>query len=115
MIFSSVNENGIPAWKMVKNGAKTVTRRLKPQPIGAIRAVQPNRGKKAVCYIEILDCRYETWVGQSIPKEDRHQEAHKEGFLEWKSLLDWFILKYGTDSMSVWRIEFRKLVVSEKI
>ena len=46
MIFCSKNEDGIPAWQLVLNGQKDVTRRTKPLPIGRIFAVQPGRGKK---------------------------------------------------------------------
>ncbi len=62
MIFISKNETGIPAWQLVMDGKKTVTRRLKPQPIGSIRAVQPGRGKKAIGYIKITSCGFETWA-----------------------------------------------------
>lgn len=111
MIFNSKNENGIPAWKQVLLETKTVTRRLKPIEIGKIRAVQPNRAKKAVGYIEILDCRQETYVGQGI--EDIQEEAKKEGFLTWNGLENWFREKYGTPNITVYRIEFKKIPIDK--
>jgi len=47
MIFISKNEDGIPAWEMIMNGKKTVTRRYNYIEPGKIRAVQPGRMKKA--------------------------------------------------------------------
>jgi hypothetical protein len=56
MIFSSRNEAGELASDLVMAGRKTVTRRIRPHPVGAVRAVQPGRTKKGVGFIKILSC-----------------------------------------------------------
>ena len=88
MIFSAVNEDGEPLWKLVMDGRKTVTRRLKPQTIGSIRAVQPKRTSKAIGHIKIIDCRQETWLGQGIT--NKTEEAHLEGFRNWERIEEFF-------------------------
>jgi hypothetical protein len=96
MIFISKNEDGEPAWKLIMDGHKTVTRRLKPVDVGKILAVQPGRGKKAVGYIKIISCIPETeWVfalkGLNLDNElTLLQEANREGFGCWQSLIAWF-------------------------
>jgi hypothetical protein len=76
MIFSAINEDGEPLWKLVLDGKKTVTRRLKPHPIGSIRAIQPKRTSKAIGHIKILDCRKELYFGQGVANTET--EAHLE-------------------------------------
>jgi len=109
MIFSAKNEIGESTCDMVLDGRKIVTRRLKPQPVGAIRAVQPNRAKKGKGFIKILRCDKETWFGASLKKRDtwsRQEEASKEGFKSYSGLEDYFIFKYGTSTFTMYRIEF---------
>jgi len=96
MIFVSKNEKGEVAWKLIKDGRKTVTRRLKPVSEGKILAVQPGRGKKAVGYIRVISCIPEAeWVfalkGLNIWNElVLLQEANREGFDSWQGLISWF-------------------------
>ena len=109
MIFCSKNEDDIPAWKLVKARKKTVTRRVKPETIGAIRAVCPGRGKHAVCKIKILDCYpAKQWDSfhRNMPKALK-AEAKREGFKSWAGLMGWFLMKYGTIPDGLWRIEFK--------
>lgn len=77
MIFSAKNEEGIPTWKLVLTDEKTVTRRLKPEPVGAIRAVQPGRGKKAVCKIRILSCSTQKEWMEKLCDKNVHEMAQK--------------------------------------
>jgi len=96
MIFCSRNEDGEYAWKLIMEGRKTVTRRLKPIVVGKVVAVQPNRGRKAVGYIRITSCMLSTeWVfamkGLNVCSElALLQEANREGFGCWQSLIAWF-------------------------
>lgn len=116
MIFAAKNEKGIYTWKLVLDGDKTVTRRLKPVRVGKIRAVQPGRGKKAICKIKILECvphrgRAIGLYDLSHDAVDRFQkaldrEAEKEGFCSWKGLLEWFDAK-GINISDTFRIEFK--------
>ena len=122
MIFASVNEQGEPAWKLVLEGRKTVTRRTKPQPVGAVRAVQPGRGKKAVGYVRILSCvRHDTWYSGMLGgygfREPRtadihayelalREEAMREGFDSWAGLWGWLLENYGEGVLGLYRIEF---------
>lgn len=116
MIFSSKNEDGIPAWRQVLNGTKTVTRRVKPQPVGAIRAVQPGRTKKGVGFIKILSCEdASVWLGKQLSHLTRpcarlDKEAVKEGFKTWNGLQDWLhahvkLNEFGSFP-KLYRIEF---------
>lgn len=116
MIFMSKNEQGTPAWQLVFDEKKTVTRRLKPQPIGVVRAVQPGRGKKGVGFIRIKSCvPHLQWVSeqQTMSKENigtemryRFQvEAEREGFVTWEGLLKWFT-DHKIDINKTYRIEF---------
>jgi len=114
MIFIAKNEEGIPSWKLVLNGMKTVTRRLKPMDVDKVFAVQPGRGKFAVCKAKVISCiACDDWYSQEIAeKGNEHlldEEAHKEGFGSWDGLLDWLIKKYGEDLPTFYRIEFEKL------
>lgn len=114
MIFCSINEKGEHAWQMVMDGRKTITRRTKPQPVGAIRAVCPNRGKKAVCRIKILSCEDdETWFDAipSGPEKTKtlQEEARREGFYTWDNVWAWIRNKYGETLPTIYRIEFEKV------
>ena len=96
MIFCSKNEAGIPKWKLVLNGQATVTRRTRLQPVGTEFAVQPARGKKAVCRAIVVSCMtHLDWIRMvSQYPPDRQQvaianEAHCEGFERWGTLWAW--------------------------
>lgn len=98
MIFIAKNEKGEPSWKLIMEGKKTVTRRLKPLPVGKEFAICPGRGKFAVCRAKVISCeRHEDWIKASwddisfnelMIKLDK--EAIKEGFGKWLSLCEWF-------------------------
>lgn len=128
MIFSSVNEEGIPKWKMILeertvNGYLVdVTRRFKPKKIGGSFAVQPNRGIKQVCRIEILSClTHYQWCGlmnkslsskpletyQSRLENELKIEAHREGFRTFRGLLDYLNSK-KINIYDTHRINYRK-------
>jgi len=77
MIFSAKNEDGVPSWKLVLTDQKTVTRRLKPEPIGAIRACQPGRCQRAKCQIKILSCMTQREWFKKLCDEDVHEMAQK--------------------------------------
>lgn len=111
MIFSSKNEDGIPAWRQVLNGTKTVTRRVKPQPVGAIRAVQPGRTKKGVGFIKILSCMDSNkWERKNLSGYGGtvtcSEEAHKEGFKTWEGLWEWIYAHVKRPLPKLYRIEF---------
>lgn len=114
MIFIAKNEEGVPSWKLVQLGQKTVTRRLKPLPINKEFAIQPGRGKFAVCRAVVTDCRlHQNWIAHQIPSITQpfdaikvlDNEAHKEGFGNWDYLREWFDKK-GIDINATYRIEF---------
>jgi hypothetical protein len=134
MIFSSVNEDGIKAWELVLDGRKTVTRRLKPQPIGAIRKVQPKRTESAMCIraltcelnneycdgnytkceqyeamrIEITDCQLQANIDYPNHNMDKalEREANLEGLKSWDRLERYFRLQ-NIDINDTYRIEFK--------
>lgn len=111
MIFIAKNEDGIPSWKLVLEGKKTVTRRLKPLPVGKEFAVQPGRGKFAVCRARVISCMdCKPWYEQEIAEKGNEdlldEEANKEGFETWEGLINWFVSKYGEHLPSFFRIEF---------
>lgn len=114
MIFISRNEKGVPAWKLVMLGKKTVTRRLKPEPVGAIRAVCPSRGKKAVCHIKIVSCMtsgqwHQTNIGgrsERFINNECDREAQREGFGKWYHLISWFD-EHKIPFSQTYRIEFK--------
>ena len=115
VIFCSNNEDGIPAWKLVLSGKKTLTRRTKPQPVGAIRAVCPTRGVKQVCKIRILSCEddqawYEREIAEKKNEDALDEEAEREGFRTWEGLWEWFANHYGDDLPKLYRIEFEKIL-----
>ena len=127
MIFISKNEDGIPAWKLILEGKKTVTRRIKPIPVGKEFAVQPGRGKKAVCRARVISCmNTKEWLDwmrintiadtfKATLSEDSvlwsikssaNKEAKREGFKSWTGLCDWFRSK-KIDMYKTYRIEFK--------
>ena len=127
MIFSSMNEDGIPTWKLVMEGKKTVTRRTRPIEIGKILAVQPKRGAKAICHIKILKCqddaKWQTYAYLTLTIMDKYfgeideeilaREAMKEGFHSWKGLWKWIETHYGKIPDKLYRIEFVKITNEE--
>ncbi len=108
MIFISKNEEGTPAWKLILEGKKTVTRRIKPVEVGKSVAVCPGRGKFAVCRIKILSCEdAEEWDLEHAATEFQ-KEAEREGFKLWDSLWEFIGKKYGYPLPKMYRIEFQK-------
>jgi len=110
MIFCAKNEDGIPTWKLVLEGKKTVTRRLKPLPVGKEFAIQPGRGKKAVARGRVLSCwishEYDFYQGDyRTSLRYLEEEAQKEGFKTWKGLTAWFV-KHYININDTYRIEF---------
>jgi len=114
MIFISKNEKGEYAWDLVNRGIKTVTRRLKPLPVGKEFAVQPGRGKFAVCKARVISCMNDDyWYEHAIAEKGLEhlldEEAKREGFETWEGLIGWLVSKYGEDLPKLFRIEFEKL------
>lgn len=115
MIFAAKNEEGTPTWRLVFKGKKTVTRRMKPVSVGKILAIQPGRGKKQVCKMQVKSCIPHMLIMKALeafPIRYREiwmkKEAHKEGFLTWEGLLSYFKGKH-IDIDKTWRIEFKKI------
>lgn len=115
MIFASKNESGEAAWELVLSGRKTVTRRMRPVPVGAVRSIQPGRTKKGVGSIEILSCvphldwQIEYVAGTCDTQEALNRltkEAQAEGFIGWQGLLKYFD-DHGLRIEDTYRIEFR--------
>jgi len=134
MIFSSKNERGVckAAWiASLPIGAHFVTRRIRPEPVGAVRAVQPGRGKKAVAFGKVVSCEpHSTWLAKAIVrlKNTFHfkpnskfepakaiemvdalyaADAALEGFETWSGLCAWFV-DHGIEMNDCWRLEFEK-------
>ena len=93
LIFVARNEDGTPTCSLVEDGIKTITRRLKPLPVGKVVAVQPGRGCFAVCHVRVLSCM------NSLEHFRLHKknicgymksEAYKEGFVSWRGLMSFF-------------------------
>ena len=114
MIFISKNEDGIPAWKLILGGSKTISRRPKPVEPGKIRAVQPGRTKKGIAHIEIINCiSHKQWWNNMIDdfcfnEFDLEKEARAEGFKSWGGLLSWFEA-HKININDTYRIEFELL------
>ncbi len=115
MIFCSRNEDGTPASVLVQERRKQVTRRLKMVETGKIVAVQPGRGKHAVCHVRVKSCvRHSDWVEDVMRRhqddpnsiiEALEEEARLEGFLSWLGVVSWFD-GHKVDISQTWRIEF---------
>ena len=108
MIFIAKNEDGTPTSDLVEDGIKTVTRRLKPLPVGKVFAVQPGRGCFSVCRARVLSCM-NSFDHFKLHKKDicgyMKSEAYKEGFVSWRGLMQFF----GENKISfndTYRIEF---------
>ena len=82
-------------WEFVLQGRKTQTRRIinheKPEKppcrIGRPLAVQPGRGKKAVCSVQVIDVR-KARLG-NLSKKDAHAEGYEsrhEFIKVWKEM-----------------------------
>ncbi len=114
MIFVAKNEKGEPTWKLALEGKKTVTRRLKPLPIGKEFAIQPGRGKFAICRARVISCVNShrhlllTANGKDSDINWMKQEAKKEGFSSWKTVVDFFKDK-NIDWLDTFRIEFKTI------
>ena len=109
MIFCSKNEQGIPAWKLILEEKKDVTRRTKPLPVGAVRSVQPGRGKKAVCKFQVLSCCPELdWQDAHVTPAELEREARREGFGTWLGLRQW-LAAHNPEGKMLFRIEFKPL------
>jgi len=115
MIFIAKNEEGIPSWKLIQLNQKTVTRRLKPLWVGKDFAIQPGRGKFAICRGEVTSCMpHDRWMIKNAlfitepndAVEILNNEAHKEGFGSWQGLMKWFEER-GIDIKDTYRIEFK--------
>ena len=111
MLFTSKNEDGVPAWELVLAGEKTVTRRLKPMAVGKEFAVQPGRGRKSVCRARVVSCvPHRQWVADKGFCFDARiaGEAELEGFRTYAGLLAWF-KEHKIYVSKTFRIEFEKL------
>lgn len=108
MIFSSKNEKGVPLWKLVLSGEKTVTRRRHPVSVGNTLAVQKKRGTKSIGRVVVLSCvDNEEWCDANLPKE-AEPEAAREGFASWNGLWAEINRIYGGKIPTLYRIEFKK-------
>jgi len=120
MIFCAKNEEGTPTWKLIQDGTKTVTRRIKPISVGKVLAVQPGRAKKAVGYIKVISCEHSgVWLERMFREwcsgscrdckkrmnKGLQTEAHKEGFDHWCNLVNYFIM-HETRIDDTYRVEF---------
>ena len=107
MIFQSVNEDGIPAWQLILDGKKTVTRRAKPKRIGSILSVQPRRCSKGICKIKIKNCTLHIdWLKNVKSEEEYQLEAEREGFKTYDGLIQWLEKHAKNKIENLWRIEF---------
>ena len=113
MIFSAKNEAGVPLWKLVLSGKKTVTRRPKGHSYKVDRdyAMQPKRGKTAKCRIRIIRVEDDQeWCARNLPREAR-REAKREGFKTWEGV--WArIASIYEEVPPLDRIEFEKLTTT---
>ena len=114
MIFAAKNEKGEPTWKLALEEKKDITRRLEPLPVGKEFAIQPGRGKFAVCRAVVVSCiKHEEWVNtfwnNSTYKEllkELEKEAKREGFTKWINVYKYFYDRkiYLKD---LFRVEFK--------
>ena len=115
MIFIAKNEKGIPTWKLARDGKKTVTRRIKALPVGKEFAIQPSRGKCAVCRARVITlCNsldhfkkfgYDTDYHESVIAY-KEKEAKLEGFNSWDGLMSFFQEK-NIQFADTFRIEYK--------
>jgi len=113
MIFCSKNEKGELACDLICVDRKDLTRRVKPEPVGVVRANCPGRGMFAKCRILIVGCVSDAEFWSKVKLKDmkrvKEMEAHREGFESWGGLQDWFVKKYGEYPVGLYRIEFRRV------
>jgi len=96
MLFISKNKEGVPAWKLVLERKKTVTRRLKPVKVGAVRGVQAKFYGKSLCKIKVISCiSHKEWIKSVNGLEAYDREAKLEGFDEWWSIYPRKVAKVG--------------------
>lgn len=114
MIFSAKNDKGVPLWKLVLDGTKTVTRRRSSQPVGAVRAVQAERCRKEVGKIQVVSCQLDcAWFDLSRRNVQGNwnlflkYEAKKEGFSSWENLWKAINKIYPKGVPTLYRIEFK--------
>ena len=115
MIFVAKNERNESTWQLVLDGKKTTTRRMKPMDIGKEFAIQPGRGKHAVCRAVVISCmnsieHYHTYSNlielyKSL-NEYKADEARLEGFGSWHDLMLWFN-DHDVNFADTFRIEFK--------
>ena len=110
MIFIASNEDGIPTWKLVQEGIKVVTRRVKPLSVGKEFAIQPGRGKFAICRAKVVSCmksldHYDSFAHKLGLEKYKVLEAHKEGFVSWDGLMRFF-QKKNIQFIDTFRIEY---------
>jgi non-ribosomal peptide synthetase component E (peptide arylation enzyme) len=78
--------------------------------VGKTFAVQPGRGKPAVCRAKVISCENRlqhckrTCDGMVL-SEWKQREAELEGFKSWAGLMDYFA-KHKLNFMDLYRIEF---------
>ena len=120
MIFCSRNEDGVPAWKLVLDGTKTVTRRKKPMEVGKEFAICPGRGKRCVCRARVVSCVSEEIMRKEpecaafhniytlANEKEMEAEAHREGFKTMKGLRAW-LEAHNPPGTVFYRIEFKVL------
>jgi len=115
MIFVAKNEKDIPTWLLILDGDKTTTRRMKPMDVGKEFAVQPGRGKFAVCRARVINCmnssdhynKYDHILALYDSVDDyKADEARLEGFGSWEELMLWF-KDHKINFMDTFRIEFK--------
>lgn len=115
MIFSAKNEDGVPTWKLVKDGSKVVTRRLKPLWVDDDFAIQSGRGRTAICRARVVSCiPHYKWLQRNVligvedcdVKRILKDEATKEGFNSWAGLMNYFEEK-KINMFHLYRIEFQ--------
>jgi hypothetical protein len=112
LIFTAKNENGEYTWKLVDSGKKKTTSRVKPVAVGKMVAIQPGRGKRAVCKKKVISCmnRLEhSHQAMAQPEFNliawKQKEAELEGFLTWDGLMRYF-QDHKLNFMELYRIEF---------
>ena len=91
MIFSSRNETGRMAWQLVLEGRKTITRRLKPMPVGKEFPVQPPAalrcklcGKRSKDFVELKDWT-QTQFSEFFDNPDCPKGFDSAGYHVWRA------------------------------
>jgi len=124
MIFSAKNEDGIPLWKLVLSGEKTVTRRKSSKPVGKTYGVFKKPNGVVLGRIKIISCvSDENWIErirnnvtkalstryrrEAVYQEVLDKEAEKEGFKTWAGLWRALVDCYTDALPRLYRIEFK--------